>query len=92
MARVRALGAALHVWNGRSWENWDLGFRNNACDFLTNEQLCPIEVGHRRTYELRTTIPWTVTLNTQQTLHVRLQDQNGNSIACVEITTIFTNN
>lgn len=87
--RVRALNVALHQWNGRDWIEWRLGARSTVCDFLANGQRCPLPGGFRVTYELRTTVPQHVQLNTRNLLHIRIQDESGTAAACFQIATLF---
>lgn len=84
------LGAAVHAWDGFRWNQWDLGFHDRACDYLTNNRRCPIQAHQRVTYELRTAVPRNVRTGVEQTLLFRVFDQTRYPVACFQIRARFT--
>lgn len=86
---ARALNGALHALRNNAWQLWNLNHRTNVCNFLKNEQQCPISVGQQAIYELRFVVPVNVPVRETFPLHFRIQDQNGQSVACF-IVNVFT--
>lgn len=88
-SQVTALNGALNAYINNRWNSWNLSYRANVCNFLTNDQVCPINYGQQATYELRYIVPVNAPLRQTFPLHFRIQDQNGQSVACFMVN-VFT--